>query len=184
MLLSLLHQNTVLLALSVIGLLFISVDRKELDKVQNRLSKMYDDKLDGVIDDELYHQKFKEMKIRQQEIMSKMQKHVKADEAFHITANTVLNLASRARQLFESSEVDEKRQLLNFVFQNLALEGEKLAHTLREPFSLIMNMKACPSGWGNWTRTNEVVRRGIYSQPKSNMNQSASTRNNLYMNRL
>jgi len=77
-----------------------------------------------------------------------MQKHVKADEAFYITANTVLNLASRARELFESSEVDEKRQLLNFVFQNLVLDGEKLAHTLREPFSLIMNMKTCPNGWG------------------------------------
>ena len=125
-----------------------SLLRKELDKVQNRLSRMYDDKLDGVIDDELYQQKFKEMKAKQQDIMSKMQKHVKADEAFYITATTVLNLASRARELFESSEVDEKRQLLNFVFQNLVLEGEKLAHTLREPFSLIMNMKACPSGWG------------------------------------
>lgn len=86
------------------------------------------------------------MKAKQQEITSKMQKHVKADEAFYITANTVLNLASRARQLFESSEVDEKRQLLNFVFQNLVLEGEKLAHTLREPFSLIMNKE----GMSKW----------------------------------
>ena len=122
--------------------------RKELDKLQNRLSKMYDDKLDGMIDDELYQQKFKEMKARQQEIVVKMQSHVKADETFYITANTVLNLASRAKELFESSEVDEKRQLLNFVFQNLVLEGKKLVHTLREPFSMIMTMKSCPSGWG------------------------------------
>jgi site-specific DNA recombinase len=87
------------------------------------------------------------LKAKQQEITSKMQKHVKADEAFYITAHTILSLASRARDLFESSEVEEKRQLLNFVFQNLTLEREKLAHTVREPFSLIMNMKACPSGW-------------------------------------
>ena len=91
-----------------------SLLRKELDKVQNRLSRMYDDKLDGVIDDELYQQKFKEMKARQQEITSKMQKHVKADEAFYITANTVLNLASRARELFESSEVEEKKATSQF----------------------------------------------------------------------
>ena len=122
--------------------------RRELDKLQNRLSKMYDDKLDGVIDDELYQQKFKEMKARQQEIVAKMQRHVKADETFYITANAVLSLASRAKELFESSEVDEKRQLLNFVFQNLSLDGKKLVHTLREPFSMIMNAKQCPNGWG------------------------------------
>ena len=122
--------------------------QKELDRVKNRMSKMYDDKLDGLIDEELYQQKFNECKTRQQEVVSKMQRHVKADEHFYITANTVLRLASRAKDLFESSEVEEKRQLLNFVFQNLVLDGEKLVHTLREPFSMIMNMKACPNGWG------------------------------------
>jgi hypothetical protein len=76
-----------------------------------------------------------------------MQRHVKADEHFYIAANTVLRLASKAKDLFESSEVEEKRQLLNFVFQNLILDGKKLAHTLRELFSMIMNMKTCPNGW-------------------------------------
>jgi hypothetical protein len=46
------------------------------------------------------------------------------------------NPASRARDIFESSEVDEKRQLLNFVFQNLELKEKKLSVTLREPFKL------------------------------------------------
>ena len=62
-----------------------------------------------------------------------------------------------------SSEVDEKRQLLNFVFQNLSLEGKKLVHTLREPFLMIMNMKECQMDGGSWTRTNGDRSRGIYS---------------------
>jgi DNA gyrase/topoisomerase IV subunit A len=121
--------------------------QKELDKIQNRLSKMYDDRLDGMIDDELYQKKFQEGKTRQQEIVSQMERHIRADEQFYITANTVMRLASRAREIFESSEVGEKRQLLNFVFQNLQLDGEKLTHTFREPFSMIMKAKECPSGW-------------------------------------
>lgn len=48
----------------------------------------------------------------------------------------VLNLARRAREIFESSEVDEKRQLLNFVFQNLDLKDKRLSITLREPFKI------------------------------------------------
>ena len=44
-----------------------------------------------------------------------MKRHEVADENFHVTANLVLKLVSRARELFESSEVDEKRQLLNCI---------------------------------------------------------------------
>ena len=65
------------------------------------------------------------MKVRQQGIVAKMQRHVKSDETFYITANAVLSLARRTKEIFESSEVNEKRQLLNFVFQNLVLEGKK-----------------------------------------------------------
>lgn len=46
-----------------------------------------------------------------------MERHVNADESFQVTANMVLSLARRAREIFESSEVEEKRQLLNFVFR-------------------------------------------------------------------
>lgn len=44
-------------------------------------------------------------------------------------------LASRARELFESSEVDEKRKLLSFVFQNLKLDGKTLLIDTYEPFN-------------------------------------------------
>jgi hypothetical protein len=50
--------------------------------------------------------------------------------------------------LFESSEVGEKKQLLNFMVQNLVLKGGKLVYTLREPFLMIMKARECPSGWG------------------------------------
>ncbi len=66
-----------------------------------------------------------------------MESHAKADESFHVTANMVLSLAQRSREIFKSSEVEEKRQLLNFVFQNLELKGKKLSVILREPFKII-----------------------------------------------
>lgn len=37
-----------------------------------------------------------------------MERYIVKDTNAHITANTVLSLASRARDIFESSEVDEK----------------------------------------------------------------------------
>ena len=76
-----------------------------------------------------------------------MESHAKADENFHVTANMVLSLAKRSREIFESSEVDKKRQLLNFVFQNLELKDKKLSITLREPFKIIKDtslLEKCP----------------------------------------
>ena len=59
----------------------------------------------------------------------------------------VMKLASQARELFESSEVGEKRQLLNFVFQNLLLDEKTLLITAHEPFLAMMQYKQCPMNW-------------------------------------
>ena len=77
-----------------------------------------------------------------------MARHEEADHNFHTTANMVMNLAARARKIFESSEVDEKRQLLNFVFQNLRLEGKNLLINTFEPFTTLVDYKRCPKEWG------------------------------------
>jgi site-specific DNA recombinase len=114
---------------------------------------MYDDKLDGFIDSETYCLKLKEYKDKQYEILEHMQRHTVADEKFHITASTVMNLAQRARSIFESSEVGKKRQILDLVFQNLKLEGKKLALELREPFSMLSEIKGRPMNWG-WLDSN------------------------------
>ncbi len=70
---------------------------------------MYDDKLDGLIDQKTYLDKVKDCKALQAEIVEQMARHEKANHNFYITANIVMNLATRAREIFESSEVDEKR---------------------------------------------------------------------------
>jgi len=121
--------------------------QRERDKIQKRLGQIYDDKLDGVIDEKLYLEKVREYKTRQLEIADEMKGHEKADQNFYITANMVLNLAARAPEIFESSEVDEKRQLLNLVFQNLQLRGVNLSVSVQEPFLTMIGHKECPTNW-------------------------------------
>jgi hypothetical protein len=52
------------------------------------------------------------------------------------TTETLINLASEAYDTFKSSEISQKRKMLNFVFQNLKLNGCKLELTLRFPFDI------------------------------------------------
>ena len=48
-------------------------------------------------------------------------------------------MASRAAELFERSKIEQKRQLIAFVFSNLRLSGKKLDFSLRSPFDLMVN---------------------------------------------
>ena len=52
----------------------------------------------------MYDKKLKEYKEKQQDLFIQMEEHGKADEDFYLTASKVLDLASRALEIFESSE--------------------------------------------------------------------------------
>lgn len=114
--------------------------KKEYDTIEGRISKMYDDKLDGRITEDMYDKKLREYKERQAAILTDMRLHSDADEDFYLTANHVLNLAKRALEIFESSEVNEKRQFLQFLLQNAVVEGKKLQFTLKKPFDSVLSM--------------------------------------------
>ena len=46
-----------------------------------------------------------------------------------------MELANRAPELYQSSEVEEKRQLVNFLLSNLRLKGKKLLYDYKKPFN-------------------------------------------------
>ena len=52
----------------------------------------------------------------------------------------VLNLAKRAQEIFESSEIPEKRQLLNYLLQNIRLKRRKLLFNLKTPFDTVLKV--------------------------------------------
>ncbi|MEI7498043.1 MAG: recombinase family protein [Candidatus Falkowbacteria bacterium] len=112
--------------------------REEYDIIENRISVMYTDRLDGRITTEIYDQKLKEFKEKQYDILFKIKQFDNASNSYYITANTVLSLAQRATEIFESSEPEEKRQLLNFLFQNLKLDGKNLQYKLKAPFEGVL----------------------------------------------
>ena len=73
-----------------------------------------------------------------------MATHVDADKASLITVKTVLDLAKRAKDIYESSKVEEKRQILNFLFSNLEMKDKKAIITLREPFDRLVAVSDHP----------------------------------------
>ncbi len=113
---------------------------KQHDKAESKIQRLFDLRLEeneGSITRDMFASKLKELKEEQAEIRAKLAQYDTADEKYYITANTVLNLAKHALEIFESSEVARKRALLNFLLQNLTLKERKLDFIVREPFNSI-----------------------------------------------
>ena len=117
--------------------------RNEYDKIENRKSKLQDDKYDGSITNDFYDKKFKEYTEKQAKLMTEISKHDKANNQYYITANTILNLAKRAREIFENSEVPEQRQFLNYLLQNCQLKDKNLIYKLKTPYDTVLSASKC-----------------------------------------
>jgi hypothetical protein len=89
------------------------------------------------ITESYYNQKREEFRTKQKEPQKKMGKLQIADKEYYISSDYILNLASRAAELFESSEPIEKRQLLRFALQNFQLDGTLVRYNEIKPFDKI-----------------------------------------------
>lgn len=78
-----------------------------------------------------------ELQSSQDKLKSKINNLHYADKDYFITASYLLDLSNRAHELFESSEMEEKRQLIKLVFQNLELDGRTVRYQYAKPFDQI-----------------------------------------------
>lgn len=64
----------------------------------------------------------------------------------------MLNIAQKAEEIFESSEVAEKNQFMKFLLQNSVVDGKKPVFTMREPFSSIVKASGHPTMLPEWVQ--------------------------------
>ena len=131
--------------------------RKEYDMIEKRISTMFDLRIDGSITTDIYDKKLKEYKEKQYELNNEIQRHTVADESYYLAVNQVIDLSQRALEIFESSEPNEKRQLLNYLLQNCRLDGKKLLFELRKPFDALEEYNKC----SKWLRERDSNPRPI-----------------------
>ena len=120
--------------------------RSEYDKAQKRIDALLEMRLDKSITHDDYDKKLQELKDKQYRLNVELDEYTKADHQYHIHVSTVLNLSRRIGDLFESSELIEKRAILGFLLQNPTVSGKKLEFTLRKPFDTVLELATCPTG--------------------------------------
>lgn len=92
----------------------------------------------GITADE-YDNLYTQFREKIEEVDSRLANLQKAEDDYYLTANYLLQLANKAYELFEGSEMEQKRQLIKLVLQNLTLDGRKVRYDVLKPFDTILN---------------------------------------------
>ena len=115
----------------------------ELTKEQKKLTRMMDnlylDKLKGSITENDYDKFYTTLRDQMTDVTVQLDRLQAAEDNYYITAKYLLDLSSRAYDLFVGSEVEEKRVIIKLVLSNLTLNGEKLVYDAHKPFNLLLD---------------------------------------------
>jgi site-specific DNA recombinase len=131
--------------------------KAKMSGVDEKLKRARDLLLDlGITKDE-YNEIKAELEIERHNIDVKLQSLSKADDSFNETLGIIFELASKAHELFKSSEIEEKRRIITILFPNLKMDSEKLVFNLRKPFDLFVKGANHPD-WLGWLDSNQRSR--------------------------
>jgi len=91
---------------------------------------------------DVFEKMVKEIESKQKTILQELDDHSNGDKAFILGASYILEVYSRALDIFndERAKLPQKAFLLNFVVTNLQLDGETLRFQYKEPFNAIKEL--------------------------------------------
>lgn len=115
----------------------------EQKSVTKMMENVYLDKLKGEIDDEKYNRFYTSLRSQMDEILDRLGCLQEAEDNYCVTAKYILELSNRAYDLFKSSEVEQKRQLIKLVLPNLRIEGESMLYEAQKPFDVLLKNADC-----------------------------------------
>ena len=90
---------------------------KEQKEVTKMMDNLYLDKLKGRITESAYDRFYQKFRDQLTDIAIRLEQLQEAEDKYYITVKYLLELSTRAYDLFMSSEVEEKRQLIKLVLR-------------------------------------------------------------------
>ena len=112
----------------------------QLENNQSKRHKLLDLLLETRITQDEYDRKLEEIKEAEYNINIQIKAHKQADGSFMETVESLLILTSKAGELFESSNNEQKHALLKLVCSNYVLDNKKIRFSLEKPFDLLVNL--------------------------------------------
>tara|TARA_B100001245_G_scaffold113248_1_gene82918 strand:+ start:8008 stop:9558 length:1551 start_codon:yes stop_codon:yes gene_type:complete len=126
----------------------ITQTRAEYQRLERKLSTLYEDRLDGRITVDDYDKYVMKYKSEMEDLDRKLVEYTNNDKSFNITSAYLLQLASKAKGIFESSQPEQKNKILRMLLANPTLNEKRLQLPLLKPFSVLIDTLES----SNWLR--------------------------------
>lgn len=118
----------------------------ENSKIESKLDKLYDDRLESKIDEEMYDRTYSSLKIKKARITAELDKFDKANHEYQNIGLEILELAKNVSRIYRQANDEEKKQMLGFLLSNFYLMDGKLIPNWKKPFELLVKHTSC-SEW-------------------------------------
>lgn len=110
----------------------------------DRLVDVY---LDNSIDKEIYERKKADLSGDIRLLESQISNFNNNSEKVNISIKYLLEVVSRLNELYQSSEIDRKRNILKLVFPNFWLDGSNLSYDIKKTFEVFLKGSCCLLNW-------------------------------------
>lgn len=132
----------------------------ELARIKQRMNQAYLDKLDGKIDDDFWAECSAQWQVEKTRIEERLARHRQADSAYLELGVRLIDVASRARELYLSQGLVERRGFLGSILQNVRMRDGVLSAEYRPAFRVLVQMAAettpPPNVRGGGSRSSKV----------------------------
>lgn len=126
----------------------IAQTRAEYLRLEKKLGMLYDDRLDGRITVDEYDKYVMKYKTEMEDLDRKLVEYTNNDTSFQITSAYLLELASKAKNIFERSQPEQKNKILRMLLANPTLKAKRLQLPLLKPFASVLDSSISQ----NWLR--------------------------------
>ena len=106
-------------------------------QLQSRLDILYNDRLDQKITTDHWEKLQSKINEEQEDIRAQMERIKNVETKYFEIWLNILDLAFRAREIYERRSPEERRLLLSHIFSNLVLKDEKVLSSLKKPIEVL-----------------------------------------------
>lgn len=108
---------------------------KDCLKFLKKISNLVDLKLDGSISEDIFKQKLSDLQNEQSRFKLLKTQNTINEEEFKVSMDEVLDLAKNAVNLFKSSPISQKREIIACVLVELQLKGKIFIFPIENPLT-------------------------------------------------
>ncbi len=113
----------------------------ELSKLENRVAKIYEDKLDGILTEDQWKSFHDKYFGKIEQIRNKIGLHASANIDYYEKGVKILELAQDAMNVYLRSDSHEKRRILDYISSNCVIKDGEFNIEYRQPFDMLAAFK-------------------------------------------